>query len=87
LSLHLQGSAGILALFAIGWVFSENRWVFPCKGALSVFANFGSLGIMIVGLVAMAQERRRDIVSLGLKSILAGTWVSCVTGAIVGSIT
>ena len=42
---------------------------------------------MIVGLVAMAPERRRDIVSLGLKSILAGTWASCVTGAIVGSIT
>ena len=41
---------------------------------------------MIMGLVGMAPERRRDIVSLGLKSILAGTWASCVTGAIVGSI-
>jgi len=52
--------------------------------ALSGFANFGSLGIMIGGLVAMAPDRRRDIVSLGLKSILAGTLASSMTGAIVG---
>ena len=36
------------------------------------FANFGSLGIMLGGLTAMAPERRGDIVSLGLKSIMAG---------------
>jgi CNT family concentrative nucleoside transporter len=54
--------------------------------ALCGFANFGSLGIMIGGMAAMAPERRSDIVSLGLKSIVAGTLATCVTAAIAGLI-
>jgi len=50
------------------------------------FANFGSLGIMIGGMGAMAEERRGEIVSLGLKSIVAGTIATCMTGALVGMI-
>jgi CNT family concentrative nucleoside transporter len=34
----------------------------------------------------MAPERRNDIVSLGLKSIVSGTLATCLMGAIVGSI-
>jgi CNT family concentrative nucleoside transporter len=52
--------------------------------ALCGFANFGSLGIMIGGLGAMAPERRREIVALGMKSILAGTLATLMTGAVVG---
>ena len=52
--------------------------------ALCGFANFGSLGIMIGGLGAMAPERRGEIAALGLKSILAGTLATCLTGAVVG---
>ena len=52
--------------------------------ALCGFANFGSLGIMIAGLATMAPERRDDVVSLGLKSIVSGTLTTCVIGAIVG---
>ena len=52
--------------------------------ALCGFANFGSLGIMIGGLATMAPERRDDIVSLGLKSILSGTLATLLMGAIVG---
>jgi concentrative nucleoside transporter, CNT family len=52
--------------------------------ALCGFANFGSLGIMIGGLGAMAPERRGEIVALGMKSILAGTLATLMTGAIVG---
>lgn len=52
--------------------------------ALCGFANFGSLGIMIGGMGGMAPERRGEIVSLGFKSILAGTLATCMTGAIVG---
>jgi CNT family concentrative nucleoside transporter len=52
--------------------------------ALCGFANFGSLGIMIGGLGAMAPERRGEIVALGIKSILAGTLATLMTGAIVG---
>jgi CNT family concentrative nucleoside transporter len=52
--------------------------------ALCGFANFASLGIMIAGLTTMAPERRDDILSLGLKSILSGTLATCLIGAIVG---
>jgi concentrative nucleoside transporter, CNT family len=51
------------------------------------FANFGSLGIMIAGLSTMAPERRDDVVSLGLKSIVSGTLATCCIGAIVGLLT
>jgi len=52
--------------------------------ALCGFANFGSLGIMIGGLVTMVPERRGEIVSLGLRSIVSGTLATCMTGAVVG---
>jgi CNT family concentrative nucleoside transporter len=54
--------------------------------AMCGFANFGSLGIMIGGMGAMAKERRNEIVSLGLRSIVAGTIATCMTGALVGVI-
>jgi CNT family concentrative nucleoside transporter len=52
--------------------------------AMSGFANFGSLGIMIGGLATLAPERRDEIVSLGLKSIVSGTLATLLIGAIVG---
>jgi len=54
--------------------------------AMCGFANFGSLGIMIGGMGAMAKERRGEMVSLGIKSIVAGTLATCMTGALVGII-
>jgi concentrative nucleoside transporter, CNT family len=55
--------------------------------ALCGMANFGSVGIMIGGLTAMAPERRPEIVELGLKSIVGGTLATLSTGAVVGIIT
>ncbi|HEV8519979.1 MAG TPA: nucleoside transporter C-terminal domain-containing protein [Burkholderiales bacterium] len=52
--------------------------------ALCGFANFGSLGILIGGLATMAPDRRDEIVALGLKSIVAGTLATCMTGAVIG---
>ncbi|MBI4189110.1 MAG: nucleoside:proton symporter [Betaproteobacteria bacterium] len=52
--------------------------------ALCGFANFGSLGILIGGLATMAPQRRDEVVALGLKSIVAGTLATCMTGAVVG---
>ncbi len=52
--------------------------------ALCGFANPGSLGIMIGGLGGIAPGRREEIVSLGFKSIIAGTMATCMTGAVVG---
>lgn len=62
---------------------SERSRVIMTYG-LCGFANFGSLGIMIAGLAAMAPERRDDIVALGGRSIISGTLASCLTGAVVG---
>ena len=52
--------------------------------AMCGFANPGSLGIMIGGMGTMAPERRGEIVSLGFRSIVAGTLATCMTGAVVG---
>ena len=46
------------------------------------FANFGSAGIMIGGLTAMAPERRAEITALSGKAIVSGTLASCITGSI-----
>ena len=54
--------------------------------ALCGFANFGSLGIMIGGLGTMCPERRGEVVSLGMKSIVAGTLATCFTAASVALI-
>ena len=54
--------------------------------AMCGFANPGSLGIMIGGMGTMAPSRREEIVSLGVRSIIAGTLATCMTGALVGLI-
>jgi CNT family concentrative nucleoside transporter len=55
--------------------------------ALSSFANFGSLGILIGGLGSLAPERRDEIVGLGMKALVAGTLATCMTGAVIGIFT
>jgi CNT family concentrative nucleoside transporter len=55
--------------------------------AMCGFANFGSLGILVGGMGAMVPERRGDIVSLGLRSILSGTIATCLSGALAGLLT
>jgi CNT family concentrative nucleoside transporter len=52
--------------------------------ALCGFANFGSLGIMVGGLVAMVPERRSEITDLGLRTIVSGTLATLMTAAVVG---
>lgn len=52
--------------------------------ALCGFANFGSLGIMVGGLVAMVPERRSEITGLGLRTIVSGTLATLMTAAVVG---
>jgi CNT family concentrative nucleoside transporter len=55
--------------------------------ALCGFANPGSLGIMIGGMGSMVPGRRMEIIGLGVKSIVAGTLATLLTGAIVGILT
>jgi len=55
--------------------------------ALCGFANPGSLGIMIGGMGTMAPDRRDEIVSMGFRSVVAGTLATSMTGAVVGLLT
>jgi CNT family concentrative nucleoside transporter len=48
------------------------------------FANFGSLAILLGGVGTMAPSRRGDLASLGLRSILAGTLATMMTGCMAG---
>lgn len=52
--------------------------------ALCGFANFGSLGILVGGLTAMVPERREEVLSLGMRSLVSGTLATLVTAATVG---
>jgi CNT family concentrative nucleoside transporter len=52
--------------------------------ALCGFANFGSLAILLGGIGGMAPERRAEVASLGLRSILGGTLATLMTGCVAG---
>lgn len=54
--------------------------------ALCGFANFVSLGIMVTGLVTMVPERRKEIMELGTKTLVAGTLATCTSATLVGII-
>ncbi|MBO0766139.1 MAG: nucleoside:proton symporter [Hyphomicrobiaceae bacterium] len=55
--------------------------------ALCGFANFGSLGIMVGGIAAMAPLRRAEIAALGAKTMVSGTLSTLMTAAVVGVMT
>ncbi|MGB0670880.1 MAG: NupC/NupG family nucleoside CNT transporter [Rhodospirillales bacterium] len=55
--------------------------------ALCGFANFGSLGIMIGGMVAMAPDCRETILTLAPRTLMSGTFATLMTGAVVGLLT
>ncbi len=52
--------------------------------ALCGFANFGSIGIQIGGIGALAPERKHDLARLGLRALLAGTFANFMTACIAG---
>ncbi len=52
--------------------------------ALCGFANFGSLAILIGGIGGIVPERKQEVASLGIKSIVAGTLACFMTAAMAG---
>ncbi|MBB4935508.1 CNT family concentrative nucleoside transporter [Lipingzhangella halophila] len=52
--------------------------------ALTGFANFSSLGILLGGLGSLVPSRRSEIAELGLRAILAGTLANLMSAAIAG---
>lgn len=71
-----------LAALPVGELSERSRVLMTY--ALCGFANLGSLGIMIGGLAAMVPERREELASLGLRSIVSGTLATLLTAAGVG---
>jgi CNT family concentrative nucleoside transporter len=51
--------------------------------ALCGFANIGSLGILLGGLAVLIPERKEEYLQIAPRSVLSGTVVTLVTGAIV----
>jgi CNT family concentrative nucleoside transporter len=52
--------------------------------ALCGFAHIASLAIFVGGTVALAPERRREIVSVGLRALVAATLACFMTAAVAG---
>jgi concentrative nucleoside transporter, CNT family len=52
--------------------------------ALTGFANFASLAILLGGLGGIAPERRPDIATMGIRAVLAGTLANLMSAAIAG---
>lgn len=52
--------------------------------ALCGFANFGSIGIQIGGIGALAPHRRGDLARLGLRAMLGGTIACLMTACVAG---
>ncbi len=48
------------------------------------FANFGSLAILIGGIGSLVPARKKEVVSLGIKSLIAGTLAKFMTATIAG---
>jgi len=68
---------------AAGVAVSE-RAILISTYALSGFANFGSIGILIGGMGSLAPERRGDIAQLGVLAMVAGTLATFMTACFAG---
>ncbi len=52
--------------------------------ALCGFANFGSLAILLGGIGGLAPQRRAEVATLGLRSILSGSLATFMTACVAG---
>jgi CNT family concentrative nucleoside transporter len=60
----------------------DPRAIVIATYALAGFANFGSVGIQIGGIGAMAPSRRQDLARLGLRAMVAGSIATFQTACI-----
>ncbi|HSN83866.1 MAG TPA: nucleoside transporter C-terminal domain-containing protein [Polyangiales bacterium] len=60
------------------------RTVVIASYALCGFANFGSIGIQLGGIGAIAPDRRHDLARLGLRAMVGGMLASLMTAAVAG---
>ena len=62
----------------------SDRTAIIASYALCGFANFGSIGIQLGGIGAMAEERRRDLAHIAFKAMIGGALASWMTATIAG---
>jgi CNT family concentrative nucleoside transporter len=62
----------------------ESRSAVIASYGLCGFANFGSLAILLGGIGGLAPARRGEVARYGLRSILAGSLASFMTGCVAG---
>lgn len=54
--------------------------------AICGFANIGSVGIVVSGFGVLMPSRRKEVISLVWKALLAGFLATCMTGALIGAL-
>lgn len=62
----------------------SERGMLITSYALAGFANFGSIGILIGGIGALAPERRGDVAKLGFYALVGGSCATFMTACIAG---
>ena len=71
-----------LSAFATGPLSPHSRIIMTY--ALCGFANFASVGITISGFSVLVPQRRKEVIGLAWKALIAGFLATCLTAAIVG---
>lgn len=80
---QMMAQDGILNTGILKTAISEKALVIATY-ALCGFANFSSIGIQIGGISALEPGRRSDLARLGLRAMIGGVLVSCMTASIAG---
>jgi CNT family concentrative nucleoside transporter len=52
--------------------------------ALTGFANFGSIAILVVTFGSIASSRRKEVAQFGIRAVLAGTLANLMNATIAG---
>lgn len=74
----LQNLAGLFGLIGLAWLLSEDRKALNWRWTLSA--------VLIQIVLALAPQKKKDDLALGMKAWVAGNLATGMTGAVVGLI-
>jgi CNT family concentrative nucleoside transporter len=84
LKTYIENNAAVAAGAIPAGPTMSPRAVVIATYALCGFANFGSIGIQIGGIGAMAPDRRSDLARLGLRAMIGGSIATFMMACIAG---
>jgi len=64
--------------------FAQQKSIIVATYMLCGFANFGSIGVQIGGIGALAPHKKIWLSELGMRALLAGALASCMSATIIG---